>query len=369
MTKQIYIIFLILFIVNIWATAQDWQLVWSDEFDYTDIPDSTKWSFDVEGNAWDWGNNELQNYTPVSKGNARVENGHLIIEARKEKWTYPGDGQERDYTSARLRTINKGDWCYCKVEVRAKLPGGRGTWPAIWMLPTDNAYGTWPKSGELDIMENVGFDPDRVHFTIHTEAYNHMNGTQQGANTLLNDPVNNFNTYSMEWFEDHTDFYANDDKIFTFENEGTGYAVWPFDKRFHLLLNIAIGGSWGGQQGVDTTIFPVRMTVDYVRVYQENVNTNPNNLQNDNKSKVKIATSPDSKNSIVTFSLPSGNTISIKVFKVNGTQISHNVYDFQKAGTYSIPLQINCNTLSSGVYFLLFRTEGEIIKKKFIIKR
>ena len=108
MIKQLNIILLILYCANIQVTAQDWQLVWADEFDYTGPPDSTKWSFDIEGNAWDWGNDELQNYTPVSKENAWVEGGHLIIEARKEKWTYPGDGQERDYTSARLRTIHKG---------------------------------------------------------------------------------------------------------------------------------------------------------------------------------------------------------------------------------------------------------------------
>jgi beta-glucanase (GH16 family) len=252
------------------------------------------------------------------------------------------------------------------VEVRAKLPGGRGTWPAIWMLPTDNAYGNWPKSGELDIMEHVGFDPGRVHFTVHTETYNHMNGNQQGANRVLNDPLNEFFVYTMEWYEDHADFFANSDKIFTFVNEGTGYKEWPFDKRFHLLLNIAVGGSWGGQQGIDTTIFPVSMTVDYVRVYQKNVKTIPGNLHNSNNNyNIKICKNPHFDSPKLTFSLPSGRTVNIKVFMVDGTQVVQKKLYYKEGGVYSIPLSGNSGTLSRGVYFLLFLTEHKVIKKKF----
>lgn len=252
------------------ASAQSWELVWSDEFDYSGLPDPQKWSFDVDGNSWAWGNNELQNYTSESSNNAWVENGNLIIEARKEEYTHPG-GPTRDYTSARLRTMDKGDWLYGRVEVRAKLPGGRGTWPAIWMLPTDWEYGDWPSSGEIDIMEYVGYDPGKIHWTVHTEAFNHTLGTQVGESGLFNGPETSFYTYAIEWFPDRIDFLVDDQVCFTFEKQdGYTYREWPFDKRFHLLLNIAVGGNWGGVQGVDDNIFPVRMEVDFVRVYALN---------------------------------------------------------------------------------------------------
>jgi len=240
--------------------AQNYELVWSDEFDYNGLPDSTKWSYDIGGNGW--GNQELQYYTNARSENARVENGYLIIEARNE--TY----QNSNYTSARLVTKNKGDWLYGKVEVRAKIPGGKGAWPAIWMLPTNWVYGGWPKSGEMDIMEYVGYDKGVIHATVHTEAYNHSLGTQKGNSITINDVETVFHNYSMEWTEDKIMFFVDDTKYFTFYKKN-GYQYWPFDKTFHLLLNIAVGGSWGGAQGIDNSIFPIKMYVDYVRVYQD----------------------------------------------------------------------------------------------------
>ncbi len=244
------------------APADQWKLVWSDEFNYTGLPEKTKWGYDV--GCTGWGNQELQAYTKDSLANAKVEGGTLVITARK------GKSGTCDYSSARLVTKNKGDWLYGRFEIAAKLPAGRGLWPAIWMLPTDNAYGGWPKSGELDIMENVGFDPNNIFFTVHTEAYNHSIGTSKGTSKKLDDPSTKFNVYALEWYEDRVDFFANEAKVFTFKNEATGSKVWPFDKRFHLLLNIAVGGSWGGQKGVDDTIFPQSMIIDYVRVYEQN---------------------------------------------------------------------------------------------------
>jgi len=252
----------LLFVLCIKTTFAGWDFVWSDEFDYKGLPDDAKWGYDVGGHGW--GNQELQYYTEKRLENARVDDSVLIITAIKE----PYEGM--NYTSARLITRNKADWLYGRVEVAAKLPQGTGVWPAIWMLPTDWEYGQWPASGELDIMENVGFDPYRVHFNIHTEAYNHSIGTNKGNSTTLDDPHTTFNVYALEWFEDHIDFFANDDTIFTFENENNTFREWPFDKRFHLLLNIAVGGSWGGQQGVDDAIFPQEFIIDYVRVYQYN---------------------------------------------------------------------------------------------------
>jgi beta-glucanase (GH16 family) len=237
-------------------------LIWSDEFENSGLPDTTKWSYDVGTGSNGWGNSELQYYTEESLKNARVENGSLIITAVKEKMA------QSNYTSARLVTRQKGDWRYGRFEIAAKLPKGRGVWPALWMLPTDWVYKEWPKSGELDIMENVGFDPYTIHFNVHTEAYNHMKNNNKGDTLHLSDPHTKFNVYAMEWYEDSVVFFADGRRAFTFRNEHTGYSTWPFDQKFHLLLNIAVGGSWGGQQGVDESIFPQEMIIDYVRVYR-----------------------------------------------------------------------------------------------------
>lgn len=247
-------------LISVFGFTQNRVLVWHDEFEVDGLPDSEKWDYDVGGGGW--GNEELQYYTDYREENARVTDGNLVIEAHNE---YYGG---RDYTSARLITKYKGDWKYGRIEVKAKVPAGTGTWPAIWMLPTDWEYGDWPSSGEIDIMEYVGYDPDVIHQTIHTLSYNHINGTQQGNSTTVTTAEEEFHVYAIEWAEESIEFYIDDELSFTFNNLGT-WQRWPFDKRFHLLLNIAIGGSWGGINGVDDTIFPVQMEVDYVRVYQE----------------------------------------------------------------------------------------------------
>lgn len=251
------------FFLSAFVAVAQWEPVWSDEFDYTGLPDSTRWGYDVGTGSNGWGNNELQYYTEDSLKNGRVENGHLIITARRERMG------SCDYTSARLVTKKKGDWLYGRFEIAAKLPQGRGLWPAIWMLPTDREYGGWPLSGELDIMENVGYDPNTVHFNIHTEAYNHKGGTNKGDTLIIDDPHSVFVVYALEWSEDSVVFFADGRRAFAFINEHTGPATWPFDRRFHLLLNIAVGGSWGGAQGIDTNVFPQEMVVDYVRVYRK----------------------------------------------------------------------------------------------------
>ncbi|HEY0678322.1 MAG TPA: glycoside hydrolase family 16 protein [Chitinophagaceae bacterium] len=233
--------------------------MWSDEFDYTGLPASAKWGYDLGGSGW--GNNELQYYTDLIS-NAKVENGNLTITARKENMG------NRNYTSARLITKNKGDFLYGRIDVRAKLPAGRGTWPAIWMLPTDWAYGDWPKSGEIDIMEHVGYDPNKVLFSVHTQAYNHSIGTQKSGGQLIPTAITDFHNYRLDWTPYAVRGYFDDNLVFTFVNEGKGSPTWPFDKRFHLLLNLAVGGNWGGAQGVDDTVFPASLVVDYVRVYK-----------------------------------------------------------------------------------------------------
>lgn len=240
------------------------KLVWSDEFDYNGLPDSTRWGYDMgDGcpNVCGWGNNELQYYTR-SLNNARTENGKLIVEARREKMG------GKDYSSARLVSKFKGDWTYGRIAIRAKLPKGKGVWPAIWMLPTDWKYGGWPASGEIDIMEFVGYMPDSLFGSIHTKSYNHAIGTQSTKSVYLNDLSTVYHEYAIDWYTNRIDFLL-DGKIFhTFKNNGKGPDAWPFDQRFHLILNMAVGGNWGGKMGVDTSIWPQRMEVDYVRVYE-----------------------------------------------------------------------------------------------------
>ena len=247
------------------ATAQTKKLVWADEFNYTGLPDSTKWGYD-KGNGCPhicgWGNNELEFYTHNRLENARVKNGNLIIEARKE------DYQNFKYTSARMVSKNKGDWKYGRIEIKAKLPKGRGIWPAIWMLPTEWKYGGWPKSGEIDIMEFVGYYPDSVFGSIHTQAFNHGIGTQKTKGVVRKDLSTAFHVYAIEWTENKISFFVDDEKYHEFENNGKGIDAWPFDQKFHLILNIAVGGNWGGKFGVDDSIFPQTMEIDYVRVYQ-----------------------------------------------------------------------------------------------------
>ena len=241
------------------------QLVWSDEFDYSGLPDTSKWGYDIgDGcpNACGWGNNEQQCYSANRLENARVKDGHLIIEARKEtkgKFTY---------TSARMVTRRKGDWKYGKIDVRAKLPKGRGIWPAIWMLPTDWAYGGWPASGEIDIMEHVGYSPDSLFGTIHTHLFNHIKGTQVTAGVMSKTLNTDFHNYGIEWDAEKIDFYYDGQKYLTFNNKHQGSEAWPFDRAFYLILNVAVGGNWGGKMGVDNSIFPQEMQVDYVRIYQ-----------------------------------------------------------------------------------------------------
>ncbi len=232
--------------------------MWEDEFNTNGVPDGSKWNYDVGGAGW--GNNELQYYT--NNGNARVENGKLVIEAKKEN----NSGME--YTSARMITKGKGDFLYGRIEVRAKITKGRGTWPAIWMLSSDQEYGSWPASGEIDIMEHVGYDPNKIHSSVHTTAYNHIRNTQKTANKVIPDATDSFHVYRIDWTPYAIRSFIDGQQYFEFINEGNGYTVWPFDKKQHLLLNIAVGGNWGGVQGVDNTIFPATMEVDYVRVYK-----------------------------------------------------------------------------------------------------
>lgn len=246
-----------------------YRLTWSDEFDVPGLPDVAKWRYDIEFNAQGWFNNELQYYGNARPENSRVEGGFLIITARREDLSTLGlpDWSGQRYSSARLYTRGIVAWTYAFIEVRAKLPCGRGTWPAIWMLSTP-PQSRWPDDGEIDIMEHVGFDPGVVHGTVHTAAYNHTRGNQSSARTNIPDACDRFHRYQVNWTATRIAVGVDDRNYYQYSNDNSGNAEWPFDSPQHLLLNIAVGGDWGGQQGVDDSIFPVQMEIDYVRVYQ-----------------------------------------------------------------------------------------------------
>lgn len=255
---------LLLFGLSIFsATAADlpgWKLVWSDEFDKPGQPDPAKWGYE-KGMIR---NNEKQFYTDNRRENARVEGGKLVIEARKEKM------DRGDFTSASVISKGHGEWTYGRVEVKAKLPAARGTWPAIWMLPSDIGKVPWPMCGEIDIMEHVGHDAGKIHGTLHSGAYNHIKGTQRSGTLMIPTFASDFHVYSMDWSADRIVMHIDGKTYVTIERKpGDKAAEWPFNKPFYLILNLAIGGAWGGQKGIDDAAFPQRMEVDYVRVYQK----------------------------------------------------------------------------------------------------
>lgn len=241
------------------ANAQTWQTVWNDEFSSGTQPNTSLWGYEL--GAGGWGNNELQNYTNRAL-NARIETtdgGRLKIEARRDFY------QGVEYSSARL--FSKGSWTYGKLEVRAKLPSGLGTWPAIWMLPTGQWYGNnyWPDNGEIDVMEHVGYDPNRIHGSVHTQGYNWMNGNQPTNNVVLADVFNTYHAYTLEWRPHALKVSVDGTSVLIWNRTGGASSRWPFNRPFSLRLNLAVGGNWGGAQGVNSAAFPTSMLVDYVR--------------------------------------------------------------------------------------------------------
>lgn len=246
-------------------TPADYHLVWADEFsqDPDGLPDPKRWNYE-EGFIR---NHESQYYTKERKENARIEKGQLVIEGRKEEFTPPGATTPvAHYTSAALETIGKADWQCGRIEVKAKLPAGKGVWPAIWTLGTVITQVGWPRCGEIDIMELVGKEPNIIHGTIHYFV-NGQHGSK-GGQLHVDQPEADFHVYAAEWNPDRIDLFVDDKKYFSFDvnaadNEGQN----PFHKPHYLILNLALGGDWGGP--IDDSIFPQRMTIDYVRVYQK----------------------------------------------------------------------------------------------------
>ncbi|MEP6664701.1 MAG: family 16 glycosylhydrolase, partial [Verrucomicrobiota bacterium] len=241
-------------------TDTGWALVWSDEFTQTDgtSPDSSKWTFDI--GAGGWGNNELEYYTSRTN-NAHVENGQLVIEARKEN--YLGSA----YTSARLKTLGKKSWTYARIEARIKIPRGQGIWPAFWTLGANIDSLGWPACGEIDIMENIGREPTQNHGTAHGPGYS--GGGIGAACALPGNPTlaDDFHLYAIEWTTNRIQWFVDGWPYFSMNLASLPPGgTWAFAQPQFLLLNVAVGGNWPGNPD-GTTTFPQRMLVDYVRVY------------------------------------------------------------------------------------------------------
>ena len=235
---------------------EGWDLVWQDEFEDTKI-DLANWTFDIGGSGW--GNNESQAYTDRPE-NARIEDGLLVIEARVERFV------SRDYTSARLKTQGLQSWQYGRVEARITIPTGQGIWPAFWMLGDNIEQVNWPNSGEIDVMENIGSEPQRIHGTVHGPGYSGGSGIG-ASHILVGEPYNlDFHEYAIEWEPEEIRWYMDDTQYFTLTPDDVP-GEWVYDHPFFIILNVAVGGQWPGYPD-DTTIFPQQMLVDYVRVYQ-----------------------------------------------------------------------------------------------------
>ena len=242
---------------------QGYSLVWQDEFDdprsggKAAIPSTSRWWFETGSSGW--GNNEIQNYIPGFSGRdtcAQIYGGSLKIIAKKVG---------NQILSIRMNTIES--WTYGYFEARLKLPSGKGTWPAFWMLPKN--FVRWPDDGEIDIMEHVGYDPNNIVCSIHCKAYNHSIGTQKGATRRVSTALTDFHVYAVEWTEDYIYGFVDGVRYFTFNNDKKGNKdTWPFNAPFYLKLNLAWGGNWGGAQGVDESVLPATYEIDYVRVYQ-----------------------------------------------------------------------------------------------------
>jgi beta-glucanase (GH16 family) len=238
------------------VAAPIWQLDWSDEFDGTAL-DHSKWVEETGGNGW--GNNELEFYTSRSE-NVRVANGNLIIEARRENY------ENRAYTSARIKTAGLMERTYGRFEARMKLPEGPGIWPAIWMLGANIGSAGWPRSGEIDIMENIGKEPAVVHGTLHGPGYSGANGFGAGSTLASGKFANDFHIFAVEWEPGEIRWYR-DGILYHKARPDLVKGDWVFDHPFFLLLNLAVGGDWPGNPD-GTTVMPQQMLVDYVRVYR-----------------------------------------------------------------------------------------------------
>jgi beta-glucanase (GH16 family) len=322
------------------------QLVWADEFDGPNGTglDPTKWTYEIGNGSGGWGNKELEYYTNRTE-NVFMREGFLVIKAIKESY------QGFNYTSGRFITRNKGDWKYGRIEARLKLPKGRGVWPAFWMMPTRSVYGGWPNSGEIDIMEFVGYDANRVYGTVHRQAGSGGNGN--GNTASIAGKNDDFQVVRIDWEPGYIKWYLNDQLFHTYNNAATGSAQWPFDQEFYCILNFAVGGEWGGAQGVDESIWPQEFQIDYVRVYQKQGGTA---IQQMNNEIFFVSPLPNDELKITSSSLLPSN---MDIYSLTGQkQLSRKI-------TSGIS-QISISYLPKGIYIITISDGVNLYSQKII---
>jgi beta-glucanase (GH16 family) len=236
------------------------KLVWSDEFNYTGPPDPKKWGYEIGGSGW--GNQELEYYTDNIK-NAFVKDGMLNVVAINEPYPIPNTTipVANMYTSARLVTKGKATFNYGRIEIRAKLPSGVGTWSAFWLFGRGTAY------SEIDIMENVGYEKEKVWFSTHSESGDANPKTHSTAMATVNNTDTAFHIYSIDWTPDYIIGYVDGVKYYSLYRKDIDPSLWTFNDGMFLIINLAVGGSWGGYEGVKSSSFPQTILVDYVRAY------------------------------------------------------------------------------------------------------
>ena len=353
-SKLIIAAVLLLLLIPGISAAQTWQLVWSDEFE-TDTLDASKWSFQIgTGNLYgltSWGNNERQYYTDREE-NLYIEDGMLHIVAREEFFV------NRNFTSARIRSIHKGDWTYGKFEIRAKLPKGQGLWPALWMLPTENVYGIWPQSGEIDIMELVGHRPNVVHGTVHYGPPWPNNLEHGGPITLSEgDFSDDFHIFTIEWRPNRIIWRMNGTLYWRTTPNNLAPHQWPFDQAFHLLFNVAVGGTWPGDPDA-TTEFPQTMIVDYVRVYQDSelVSIEDEETIPGDFNLHQNYPNPFNPDTNISFDLREFSHVTLEVFDIMGRHVETVADNTFEAGSHTV--RFDARGLGSGTYIYRLSTGG-----------
>lgn len=331
--NKIIFLFIVIALFTSESLAQNYQLVWSDEFNSTNI-NTSNWTYDIGGNGW--GNNELEYYTNRTE-NAKVVNGNLLIIARKEPYG------SNSYTSARLKTQGLQSFTYGKIEASIKLPSGKGLWPAFWMLGNNITQVSWPKCGEIDIMEHVNTS-SIINGTLHWDNNGHVSsgGTYWGVN------VQNYHVYSVEWTAQSINWFVDGSKYWSVNITNGVSNTGAFHLPFFLILNLAVGGNWPGNPD-STTPMPDSMFVDYVRVYQitpTDVEKIPSIINN--FSLEQNYPNPFNPSTIIKYSIADAGNVSIKVFDLLGEEVAQLVNKYHEKGNFSV--QFNALKLSAGVY-------------------
>ena len=329
-----------------------YSIVWADDFNDPSVDgkpivraNNDSWWYET-GNGG-WGNNELQYYIAGINGSdtlAAISNGTLKIKAIQKNI---GTSQ---YASIRMNTVQS--WKYGYFEMRAKMPTGKGTWPAFWMLPKN--FQSWPLDGEIDIMEYVGYDPNRVHGSIHTMSYNHSIGTQRTSNKIIQNAETEFHTYALLWTEEKIRIYVDGYNYFTFSNDGTNNKdTWPFNAPFYLKLNLAVGGNWGGAMGVDTNIFPATYEIDYVRVYQNTT------AINETKEEKLIDSNFNNVSNLLQVNFKEEGIHRLSVTDIKGRII-------KKIETTDLVSEIDCSGWPKGFYLVSANSGKSLFTQKFL---